>query len=427
MILRSLRRLAAIARANDVRAVRSRLDSPPPVWMIDQIRDDLAPFSCDGIDPALLDQFHATDDRGRSLIRVIVRGNRIRLSDYQHPSGLGGLTKHIRFALHALLHASLCVPLPDADLLFFVGSPQPPWGDGLLPGRATLGNEHPPLRSGTPVFCYGHLGVGPERGVVFPDYASAVPDCCITDSSYRWERIARVIAAENDRVDWTARRPQLFWRGASTDGDYESESWRSLPRARVVQMSRDHPDLIDAQFTALTAQCCATGDCVHHREFGCHTRVSERSQVRFKYLLAMDGNCYTYPGIAWRLLSGSVVLLQETKWRGWFLRGLRPFEHYVPVNRDATDLCERLEWLRTNDHDAQSIARQGSAFVRQHVTLAGAVQYIWLLLEDYAGLQKRRSGLPDGQSRLHHITRRTRAELGFYRRAMQRQPSPKET
>ena len=51
-----------------------------------------------------------------------------------------------------------------------------------------------------------------------------------------------------------------------------------------------------------------------------------------------------------------MLLKAESKYYEHFYRDLKPFEHYVPVKEDLSDLEERIMWARENDAEAKKIA-----------------------------------------------------------------------
>ena len=63
------------------------------------------------------------------------------------------------------------------------------------------------------------------------------------------------------------------------------------------------------------------------------------------------------------LTRGGVVLKYFETGVPWLYTVLKPFEHYVPVRPDLSDLIERIEWLRANDAKAQKIAEAGRTVV----------------------------------------------------------------
>ncbi len=64
----------------------------------------------------------------------------------------------------------------------------------------------------------------------------------------------------------------------------------------------------------------------------------------------------TYCGYQWRLLSNSLALKQESDEIQWFYIALKPYEHYIPIKNDMSDLLEIIEWARKNDDKCKKIS-----------------------------------------------------------------------
>lgn len=108
---------------------------------------------------------------------------------------------------------------------------------------------------------------------------------------------------------------------------------------------------------------------------------------RFKYVLDVDGNTFSgrYLGL---LKSGSLVFkvgfdngkfinvhsvthsstAQSTAFLEYFSDWLRPYEHYIPVKVDLSDLVDRVQWAIDNDDEARRIQQQGMWFAEAVLT-----------------------------------------------------------
>ncbi len=84
----------------------------------------------------------------------------------------------------------------------------------------------------------------------------------------------------------------------------------------------------------------------------------------FKYLIDVDGNSNAWSSLFLKLLSGSVVLKVESEggYKQWYYDRLIPWQHYVPVNKDLSDLIEKMYWLILNDKISKAIAKNGKEF-----------------------------------------------------------------
>jgi len=59
-----------------------------------------------------------------------------------------------------------------------------------------------------------------------------------------------------------------------------------------------------------------------------------------------------------------VLFHHVTPTADWFHSYLTPWEHYIPVRADLTDLREKYEWAETNQEQARRISENGTEFVR---------------------------------------------------------------
>ncbi len=57
-------------------------------------------------------------------------------------------------------------------------------------------------------------------------------------------------------------------------------------------------------------------------------------------------------------------------YRQWYYDRIKPWEHFVPVQADMTDLAEKVDWVRSHDREAEEIARRGQSLARS-MTLEG--------------------------------------------------------
>jgi hypothetical protein len=71
----------------------------------------------------------------------------------------------------------------------------------------------------------------------------------------------------------------------------------------------------------------------------------------------------------------------------YFTDWLRPFEHYIPVLPDLSDLVERIQWAIAHDAEARAIQRAGQAFAERVLTDAQNDCYFSAVLLEWARLQ----------------------------------------
>lgn len=150
-------------------------------------------------------------------------------------------------------------------------------------------------------------------------------------------------------LPWHQRKSQGFWRGR--DSCHE--------RLRLIEISRQHPELIDAAITHFFFFKDQIDKYGPTKE-----RVSFFQFFNYKYQISIDGTvaAYRFPYL---LAGGSLVFKQKSKYHEHFYRHLKPGVHYVEVRADLSDLVDKLLWARENDNQARAIAEAGRAAAQE--------------------------------------------------------------
>jgi hypothetical protein len=183
--------------------------------------------------------------------------------------------------------------------------------------------------------------------------------------------------------DWKDKEPRLIWRGKPNDGYYDPQTWSERPRGKLVCISLNEPGgLIDAGFVGFYPWFAADID--FFQKLCCADRMSEVEQARYKYQIDLDGTTATFTGLGWKLLSGSLVFKQHSPNIMWFHHLIKPWEHYVPVRQDLSDLQAMLDWARQHDTEAAQIAARGRQFALEYLSPLSIRHYAFLVLLNYA-------------------------------------------
>ncbi|KAJ7779072.1 glycosyl transferase family 90-domain-containing protein [Mycena metata] len=203
-------------------------------------------------------------------------------------------------------------------------------------------------------------------------------------SDSRW---AGLYAYPNN-IPWDAKAPRIYWRGKASGGQIHDSNYHAFPRFRAVDLARAHPDLMEIGFSGFHKILCGA-DCDAAKikaEYNI-TRVREpREHVyKYKYVLDLDGNSFS--GRYLGLLSSGSLVFKSTVFEEYFNDWLRPFEHYIPVLPDLSDLVSRVEWAINHDAEARVIQEAGKAFADRVLTDAQSDCYFSAVLLEWARLQ----------------------------------------
>jgi hypothetical protein len=100
--------------------------------------------------------------------------------------------------------------------------------------------------------------------------------------------------------------------------------------------------------------------------------VSYAEQLRYKYIIDIDGCVRTWAAWAWKMRSGSVVISADSPWESFFTRLFEPWVHFVPIANDFSDLPEKLAWCRDHDDQCMEIAERA----RRHSELVYSPDFV---------------------------------------------------
>lgn len=350
--------------------VREKIDHLP-AWMQEQIDRDLSFFIALGISQqslnATYDRMYSPGHSSRYMSPSKLAIHRYRfIEGGMYRKGPDVCLERCREFERALKKLHAIRPLPDLDFLisFNDGVPEP-----YVPPAFWITEN---ASDQAPFFAQATLE-GTPFIVLFPDPLTLE----------KWEALSlRIIA--ND-LPWESRSSLAFWRG-TTNGGYRWENYRKKPRFILCDLSKKYPQLVDAGFSTVR---CRSGILKEYLiSIAAKPGVSEEWHMKYKYLPVLDGFMCTYPGYLWRLLSGSVSFKQESREMQYFYSALRPYEHYVPIANDMSDLVEKVEWARAHDDECKAIAERARDFCLDYCMIEDVYAYLYAVLAQYASLQR---------------------------------------
>ncbi|KAF8208814.1 glycosyl transferase family 90-domain-containing protein [Mycena galopus ATCC 62051] len=201
-------------------------------------------------------------------------------------------------------------------------------------------------------------------------------------------------------VEWKDKTPKLYWRGISNGGHILGQNYHKFPRFRIVAITRNHSDLIDAKMTRFAEMHC-TDDCDRDaiiKEYDIVGPGAPKEEIyKYKYLLDLDGN--TFSGRYLGLLKSGSLVFKSTVFNEFFNDWLRPYEHYIPVLPDLSDVVEKVEWAIANEAEARRIQESGKAFTERVMTDDQNDCYFAMVLLEWARLQSYRANPPPKERR----------------------------
>lgn len=189
----------------------------------------------------------------------------------------------------------------------------------------------------------------------------------------RWDQHRNSINDASKKWPWSKKHSMGFFRGSRTSSE----------RDGIVLLSREEPELIDAQYTKNQAwkSLKDTLDAEPAKE------ISLEAHCQYKYL-------FNYRGVAASFrfkhlfLCNSLVFHVGDEWKEFFYDSLKPWVHYVPLakNPGAEDIKKVLQFFQKHDKLAMDIAQRGRDHIWNHLRISDVHCYWRELLREYTQL-----------------------------------------
>jgi hypothetical protein len=227
-----------------------------------------------------------------------------------------------------------------------------------------------------------------------------IPDAYMVRKN--WRELAERIKQSNKNKSWKNKINKVFWRGNASgglEGAYQLSNFDKLPRLSLVLLSKLYPDIINARFTQPIDSSFnqSSRDLAKILEllFGSDfQKVDPIEHLNYKYLISIDGNTCAWERVPWIMLSNSILLKQETNKIEWFYKALKPYVHYVPVNKSLTNIFEQIQWMKENDPLLEKISQNAQEFIINNLMPQHIDSHMAIILNQYHNIQKDKRIIP---------------------------------
>lgn len=182
-------------------------------------------------------------------------------------------------------------------------------------------------------------------------------------------------------VPWEQRSPRVFWRGqlSAPDNILPSDPG-NLPRVRLMRIAERHPEIFDVGFVDVDDEIFervrrrTVKEWLNNRAL--ETKVDMLATLpRYRYAINVAAVLSSWR-LAELLGSGCVLLLQSHMSSELIYEWLTPWEHFVPISYDLSDLMDKVRWLEAHPQNAREIAERGLELFRRRVRRQDTYCYV---------------------------------------------------
>lgn len=259
---------------------------------------------------------------------------------------------------------------------------------------------------------YYHLWNSKEQELVSHNYEKYVPILSMSNSENfadvliptheDWARVqlkdkkyfpkSHINFEYNFNNNWNSKKSIAVFRGSSTGYGTDIQTNQRLKVSYMSYLENEinkikEPNL-DAGITKwnvrprkfMNSEYLQTID-INNLPFGLVEKLTPEEQSNYKYIIHIDGHVSAFR-LSYELNMNSVILLVKNEWKIWYSDMLIPFEHYVPVKEDLSDLIEKINWCKNNDDKCKKIASNAKQFYNMYLTKDSIFDYMQKTLVD---------------------------------------------
>lgn len=191
----------------------------------------------------------------------------------------------------------------------------------------------------------------------------------------RWDKHRETLSAAAEDTPWSQKLSKVFFRGSRTSDE----------RDALVLLSRSNPDLVDAQYTKNQAWKSPKDT------LGAEPaeEVSLEEHCKYKFLFNFRGVAASFR-LKHLFLCKSLVFHVGDEWKEFFYDSLKPWVHYVPVDRKTKpeELKKLIEFFKKHEDLGREIAERGFHMIWKNLRMEDVECYWRRLLRSYGRLVK---------------------------------------
>jgi hypothetical protein len=173
---------------------------------------------------------------------------------------------------------------------------------------------------------------------------------------------------ERTAPNWSERKSEIIWRGSPNGQGLISNAAMSaddgtlIQRVRMCLLLRDQKGIDARLVISDRTENLRPGDPGRLEQAGIAGQAIDRSEWwHRRFAIDTDGYTNAWSGLFLRLLMGCCVLkvASPTGHRQWYYHRLQPWQHYIPVAADLSDLQQKIDWCQAHEAECEHVARQG--------------------------------------------------------------------
>lgn len=192
-------------------------------------------------------------------------------------------------------------------------------------------------------------------------------------------------------LDWKNKKSVAIFRGSATGcGVTEKDNMR----IKATMLSKEYPDILDAGLTAfnrkpkkMVGKSLAIIE-PNELKIKKSTFMTTAEKSTYKYILTIDGHVSAFR-LSYEFSLKSIILLQDSEFFMWYSNLLKPYEHYIPIKSDLSDLIDQIKWCIDNDDKCKKITENAYELYKNHLQIDNMYDYMQKTLNNIPNINEK--------------------------------------
>lgn len=196
---------------------------------------------------------------------------------------------------------------------------------------------------------------------------------------------------ESCHLDFKHKKSTAVFRGSSTGNGFTIESNQRLKIAYLSSQNKVDEKNIPYLNCGITKWNTRPKKMANSRQiqminpetlpFSLVEFMTLSEQSQYKYIVHIDGHVSAFR-LSAMLSLNCVPLIVESVWNLWYSHLLIPYEHFIPIKADLSNLYEQIDWCKNNDDACEMIASNALEFAETYLEKNGMFDYTQKILTE---------------------------------------------
>jgi hypothetical protein len=182
--------------------------------------------------------------------------------------------------------------------------------------------------------------------------------------------------------DWNSKKEIAIFRGTPTGCKVTD---KDNVRLISLKLSKKYPDLIDSKIIKWENSRPRFSNKNHlnllkisedyKKKYGTGNLMSFEEFSNYKYILHLDGHAGAVR-LGKTMGLHSLLLIPDTDYTIWIQEYLIAWVHYVPIEKDLSDLVEKIRWCKMNDDKCKKMSEECNKLYNIHISKDGLLNHM---------------------------------------------------